>query len=377
MMKKLRFPILACLCCLLAQFLPVPAAAAGAAAYFSCSLDPASASAEELVRLDVKAYRTEETAAGFRLKVRYDEDRLEYVSTEAAGAVKSGTMKTNGGSGLISCVYVCNTEKGHAPVLSGTIASFVFQVAADAKAGSTALTVSADQICNYDGDPLDADRAEQKLNLKIHPSLSAKAGLTALTPSSGTLEPEFSPSVHSYMLAVGSKIDTVEFQAAAADGGTVKASRKTLNAAGKETQIALTVTSADRTRTSQYLVTVRRAAKGEEAVSVKPEKAGKKGPGTAGEAKNSEPTPKNSGGTGRAESPDSLTARPPESGPSAALPQSTAAEPENGGRESTGDRTLVLVGDRMPSFFTGMLAAALCISVGIAISLWLPIHRRP
>lgn len=371
-MKKRRFPIVVCLCCLLARFLPMPAAA-DSAVYFSYSLDPVSASAEELVRLNVKAFKTEETAAGFRLKIQYDEDKLDYLSTETAGAVKSGTMQTNGSSGLVSCVYVCDTGNGYAPKLSGTIASFVFQVAADAKAGNTALTVSADQICDYDGNPLDTDDAEEKLNLKILPVFSSEASLTALTPSAGTLEPDFSPSVHNYSLAVGSEIGTVEFQAKAADGGTVAASRKTLNGAGKETRITVTVTSADRAQTAQYLVAVQRAAKGEKAVSVTKGKAGDEGPGA--EVKNSVSPADYSGGTQGAEGPGSR-GQPAETAQAAGSPQSSAA-PEGEKQESAGDRTLVLVGDRMPSFFTGMLAAALCITVGIALSLWLPIRRRP
>lgn len=374
-MKKIRFPILVSLCCLLAWFLPAPAAA-DSTAYFSYSLNTASAPGEELVRLDVAAYKTEETAAGFRLKVQYDEDKLDYISTETSGAVKSGTMQTNGGSGLVSCVYVCNTESGYAPKLSGTVASFVFQVEADAKAGNTALTVSADQVCDYDGNPLDADETEKKLNLKILPSLSSKASLTALVPSSGKLEPEFSPSVRSYSLAVGSEVGTVELQPAAADGGTVSVSRKTLNGAGKETQITVTVTSADRSQTAQYLVTVQRAAKEEGTVSIKGKKTGNDGPGSSGNHTGSESPPERSGRTRNPDGQDSRT-RAPAEGQAAGFPQAAAEAPENGERESSGDRTLVLVGDRMPSFFTGMLAAALCVTVGIAISLWLPIRRQP
>jgi hypothetical protein len=289
-------------------------------------------------------------------------------------------MRTNGGSGQVSCVYVCNTGNGSAPKLSGTVASFVFQVAADAKAGNTELTVSADQICDYDGDPLDADQTEKKLKLKILPLLSSKAGLTSLTPSAGKLEPDFSPSVHRYFLAVGSEVGTLEFQTASADRGTVFVSRKTLNGAGRQTKITVTVTAADRSQTAQYVVTVQRAQKGEDTVSITERNAGDEGPQAAGKSKNKEPRD----GAGRIRSRNSPGTQMSAAGQAPGSPpdeaqadaQDAAQAPEDGEWRSSGDRTLVLVGDRMPSFFTGMLATALCITVGIAISLWLPIRRR-
>lgn len=365
-MKKFRFAAAVCLCCLLIRLCPASASAASAV-YFSYSLSCASASAEDLVRLDVKAYKTEETAAGFRLNVQYDEDKLDYISTETAGAVKSGTMRTNGSAGEISCVYVCNTDQGYAPKLSGTIASFVFQISADAKAGGTVLTVDADQICGYDGGPLDADGTGKKLSLTILPPLSAQASLNELIPSAGTLEPGFSPSVHSYTLAVGSGVGAVEFQAAAAEGGAVQVSRKTLNGAGKETQIAVTVTAANGKEKGQYLIAVRRAEKEPGTVSAAAEKS--KSPGTAENAEASgtgSPGPQiRAGAQGQAV--------PEQQSPSEAARKDAAAA----ARQPAEERTLVLVGDRTPSFFTGMLAAALCITVGIAVSLWLPIRRRP
>ena len=372
-MKKHRFAAAACLCCLLTRLFPV-SASAGSPVYFSYSLSRASASAEDLVRLDVKAYKTEETAAGFRLKIQYDGDRLDYVSTEAAGAVKSGTMQTNGGSGEISCVYVCNTDQGCAPKLSGTVASFVFQVAAGAKTGGTALTVDADQICGYDGSPLDADSTEKKLSLTILPPLSVQASLTALVPSSGTLEPGFSPSVHSYTLAVGSAVGSVEFQTAAAENGAVHVSRKTLNGAGKETQIAVTVTSADGKTKGQYLIAVLRAEKETAAANAAAEK--NESPRAAGNAGAAKPSGGSNGVPG-AEVPR-LTGDEGQAVPGQDTTGAGGANAEMGAvQNSAEDRTLVLVGDRTPSFFTGMLAAALCVTIGIAVSLWLPIRQRP
>jgi hypothetical protein len=66
-MNQRRLFKIACLFFLCAAVLTSPAAASSQT-YFSYSLDPASAAQEEMVRLNVTAYKTETTAAGFRLR---------------------------------------------------------------------------------------------------------------------------------------------------------------------------------------------------------------------------------------------------------------------------------------------------------------------
>ena len=372
-MKRGRRLVSACLFALLVGCLPAPAAAQSQP-YFSFRADPDAASRGETVRLRVQAYRTETTAAGFRLKIDFDEDALEFLGTETSGAVKSGTMYTGSGSGEVTCVYVCNPDKGYAPELSGTIASFLFQVEEDAPAGKTALTVATDQVCDYDGDPLETDGGEEKLALKLVPAPSSEAYLTALEPSGGVLEPEFSPSVHEYVLPVGSGTDTVEFTAEAAENGTVKVSRKTLNGAGNQTPIVVTVTSEDKTETAQYLVTVEREAKPDSpAPAAETRRAGTDGP----------PGSSGPGGASRAEkTPAEPEPEAGEDGPEERIVPVAESRPQAAGgqeaRQAADFRPLILVGDRMPSFLTGMLAAALCVTVGVILSLWLPIRpRRP
>ncbi|MCI1965632.1 MAG: cohesin domain-containing protein [Oscillospiraceae bacterium] len=353
-------------------------ASAHSAAYFSYALNSVSASPGETVKLNVKAFKTEETAAGFRLNVQYDEDRLDYIGTETAGAVKSGTLRTNNHSGLVSGVYVCNTECEDAPRLSGTVVSFAFAVEPDADAGDTALTVSADQVCNYDGDPLDASSADEKLNLNIQPKASSDASLTALAPSAGTLKPDFSPSLYRYTLKVGSEVDAVDFQLSAKDGGRARVSRTALNRAGKETKITVTVTSEDQLRTAQYMVFVQRAAAAKEKDTVSAA-AGTVEHKSSAVPRNREHAP---AGTTSAsalqneEEPESKSARSSRAEGSLQEGQGAGLQPAAQTQQDSAGRTLVLTGDRMPSFFSGMMAAAFCIMVGMAVSFWLPAHRR-
>ena len=373
------------LICLPFLFLRLPASAAERpAAYFSFHMDPASVSGGEVARLEVEAYRTEITAAGFRIQVSFDEDKLAFLGTETSGAVKSGTMRTNGSSGQITCVYVCNADKGYAPQLSGTVASFLFQAEPDAAEEETTLTVETDQICDYDGSPLETDRGSAELELKLSPALSSKARLTALEPSAGTLVPEFSPSATEYCLSVGSGVGSVEFRADAAEGGAVRVSRKTLNAAGKETQIVVTVTSADRSETAQYLVHVERMPKetAPAAVSDRPEKTSERADDSSpengrsrppAEIENKETAAQKKPAAGTGDKGDGPEEREDADAAPSAAPLQIAEAP----RETEENRTtLILTGDRMPSYLVGMLACALCVTVGSAVSLWLPIRSK-
>lgn len=345
------------------------AAQARTTPYFSFRLDPSQAGSGGLVRLRTEAFPAEVTAAGFRLRVSYDEDRLEFLGTETAGAVKSGTMRTNGGAGKVSCVYVCNAGGASAPRLSGNVASFLFQVEPGAAPGKTALTVETDQVCDYEGRLIDGTDAAEKLNLEIRPVPSSKARLSALKPSAGALSPAFSPEVTSYLLSVESGVGAVEFQADAAENGSVRVSRRTLNAAGKETEITVTVTSADGTEATRYLIRVERAPKtaarspGAEVTAARTSGASRPKGGITGSG----------GGSGAKKTGTASGGR--------AAPGAADGADAGGGRAVSrqaagGSAPLVVVGDRLPPYLFGMLACGFCVTVGVAVSLWLPIRPR-
>lgn len=94
-----------------------------------------------------------------------------------------------------------------------------------------------------------------------------KALLERLVPSAGVLSPPFSPEVHSYEMTVGADVSRIEFSMKAADGGTAKVNRKTLNASGNSTEFKITVSSQDQKNNSEYTVLVYREEKEEEELS--------------------------------------------------------------------------------------------------------------
>lgn len=357
-----------------------PDVGAASTPYFVFSLDKTPASGGDTVRLRVRANSMEDPAAGFRVRVGYDEELLEYTGTETSSRIGNGTLEINPDGNPIYGVYVCAASKGYAPSLSGNIISFVFRVRDGASKGNTELTVCIDQLCNFNAKQLGLT-CKGKLPLKIKKGPSSEAALDSLEPLVGTLRPEFSPDVYSYTLRVRHDVDSVEFRADAADGGSVKINRKSLHRAGTETQIVATVTAEDGKTKEYYTVTVRRAPKPASVSSGSrsaPTGAASAGSGNrpytqAGSELESwrqsapEPVP----GTAGTESRNSAETR--SRGPAGTSPVS---RPESAEGAQTVTRNLYFVGNRMPEYLVGMLACALCVVTGVALSLWLGIKPK-
>ncbi len=239
---------------------------AGAAGGFSFALDADGAAAGETVGLRMNLGGSAAIAA-FRLRVSFDDAVLGFEEEDTASAIAAGTLRVNSGSGWICAVYACNPGKNGAPNLSGTVVTLRFRVREDAAHGGTELAARVDETCDYAGGDLGLDAAGT-LSLDVGPE-SAGARLKALVPSSGDLTPPFSPEVFDYALRVDPDVGSVVFRTETEDGAQAKASRTGLLAAGKETPILITVTSADRRKQASYLVTVLRASRDAGGVSEK------------------------------------------------------------------------------------------------------------
>ena len=378
-MKKCASVLIPVLCFLLV--FGGPASKAAEVPYFTFRLDESSAAGGDAVRLCIEANRMENPAAGFRIRLSYDSDFLEFSGTETSSRIGSGTFQINPDGDPIYGVYVCDTQKGYAPSLSGNIISFVFRVRDGAPKTSTELSVCIDQICDFSAEQLNLT-CGGNLTLKITSGLSGKAGLDSLEPLAGTLEPEFSPDVYSYAMRVGYDVDSVKFRADAAEGGTVKVSRKSLNAAGTQTRITVTVTAEDGKTKELYTVTVSRAAKPVSSAAGSPSAmsgsicSGSKGKAEAFSVSLPESLPE-----ARTESRlDSSAAEKenPEETLSAPVPAGSelASRPGSAFETETVTRNLYFVGNRMPEYLIGMLVCALCVVTGIALCLWLGIAPK-
>lgn len=380
-MKKIFFLIaLIVFSCFLILFTPV-ACAGETIPYFTFGLDKPNTAPKELVKLQINVNQKDEIAAGFRMNISYDAEKLSFVRTETSAQIKSGTMVTNGQENPIISVYVCNTDKGYAPELSGNIISFVFQVKATAREGSTQIGARVDEVCNYQSQPLPfhSDQTLQ-LRVKTEEQPSDSAYLTSLVPDKGKLVPPFSPYVTEYSMNVPYNVTSVEFFAVAAERGTVKINRKTLQKMGENTLIVATVLSENKKVTSQYMITVSRDEKPPgvpkvSEVDTVPEASEAKRPASNKETVSRKGTKFSSGRS----TPDKASADKAEN--TAAEPQNSfvpqgEVKPDSPVQRSGGDRTVYIIGNQMPTYIVGMLTAALCILIGIVLTFWLKIKQK-
>ena len=230
---------------------------------FIFSADGPSYNGGERIELTVDTEAVQKEIAGFCVSIVYDDTRLSFLRVEPSSQIKNKTLQTDGTSNPVRSTYVCNVDLGHAPALSGTILTYVFEVNEGAPAGQTELEVVVDQVCNWQGEQLDA-RCEGKVPLEVLPPKSDKAFLESLVPSSGKLSPSFSADTYHYTLDVPYRVSSVTFDAQAGENGTVSVSRKTLQKAGSTTPITITATSENQKQKTQYVVDVNRAEEPEE-----------------------------------------------------------------------------------------------------------------
>lgn len=360
-MGHLRGPLIAGILFALAfAFLP-PVNGAAAEAGFTFALEQGSAAAGETVKLDVSAQSAAAEAAGFRLCISYDGDVLRFLGTETSGPASNGSLRTNSSSNPIYSVYVCSVSGGDAPALSGKIVTFLFQVKDGAGDGATEISARADQVCDFGGSPIDAGCAGSVLLNVASPS--GEALLTGLVPSQGTLQPAFSPETSDYILSVGSTVSSVSFEADAAAGGTVKINRKSLNAAGADTQIVVTVTSADKSVQRQYFVLVRRAAK--TASASRPASRAAGSVSLPQERRNAAKP----GGASASGSAGQIPSSSPQDAGALQTMGTAPSSPAPAARDLPAG--LSVVQDRMPAYAAGMLACAFCMLAGAAVHVWL------
>jgi hypothetical protein len=386
-LKKFFYAVL--LFCIIISAVQVPLkAAADTVPYFTYSLSVESAASGDMVKLKINANQTADTAAGFRMMINYDDKLLSFVCTETSSQIKSGTLVTNSTGNPIYSVYVCNVGGTAAPELSGNIITFVFKVKDAAAEGKTSIGAHIDEVCNYQATQLNLNYDEDLLLAIDQPDeISDEAYLNELEPADGKLKPEFSSDVFEYVMKVDYDVNSVEFAASAGDNGTVKINRKSLGKAGTKTDVVVTVTSEDKKVKSEYVVTVSRAAAPViAAVNSGEVKGNSEGTRTAEEqtkAKEQKQAQEKAKNTAQGKSigsnvkqAASATAEEPTGNEDAAVVTEAAAAQTQPVYTDRSDRNLYVSGSQMPVYVVGMLAAALCIMIGIALSLWLKINSK-
>lgn len=311
--------------------------------------------------------------AGFRLRIAYDDSALSLSGTKESRQLESGTMRTNTKSNPICSIYVCNTGRGYASTLSGTIAEFYFQVRDKQADLETNLCACVDETCDYSGNDMGLNTYEVLPVSAQKQTEEAGARLAALVPSEGELEPAFQPDITAYRLNVESSVNSIIFRADGESGSTVVISRKSLEAPGSQTPIRITVTSADGKEKSVYLVTVCRAEK--EETTGKTTKT--KSPASSGFGTGSTTFPRKSvkksgqsaeqalasvvrSGKKKGLGTTAQTQGPPEE--STAV--QTVGTAETAGRDDRQATPLTIRTSEFPPYLVGMIAAGFCGMVG-------------
>ncbi len=340
-MKKKR---IVCLILCLFLFAYEWTARAESAPLFSFGVDSAQAERNGAVRVTLSAGKRgsdSSNPAGFRAALEYDPERLALQRIEVSDRVQDGAFQYYDNGQQITGVYVCDGIS--APRLSGAILTFVFSVHADAPAGKGQISAAVDQVVDWAGHFSDDDATEQELDFRVSPPLSQDALLSSLIPSVGALQPPFSPEVAEYAMDVPADVSKVEFQADAKDGGSVRVSRKSLLGAGQATEIVVTVTAEDKKSKSQYLITVNRAGREEEASSEEASRAAALKASSASSRRSSARAPS--------------SARPRASGGNAAPPGS--APPQSAA--AYGERNLYIAGGQLPEAPLWIIAGCVCV----------------
>ncbi len=328
------------LCVFLFCSFAAPPAAAADVPYFTFYADKSVVVANDEVRIKVNANENDlaENIAAFRVIVHFDSSKMTIKRADTSSQVQQDAFQYHVQGDDIIGIYACDGKT--APKLFGDCITFVFSVQEGATVGETIVAAQIDQMVDWGIHKL-STVCSGEVKLQIAPPLSPKALLASLEPLQGTLEPSFSPNIAAYHLNLPSSVTTIEFHASAAEGGIVSINRKTLGKAGTNTIITITVTSADKKSKSQYFVTVSRAAK------------------LTAEASGSQ------GRTGSVSSDISSKKQAVQSGTRSASALSAVSAPQTKEAANQGDRNLYIVGNQMPAYMVGMLAAGLCMLVGI------------
>lgn len=384
MKKSLQFAVAFIVIWLAGSMMKIHADAVSSPAYFQ--LVSRSASAEDIVEFKV-GFKHSVQVAGFRLRISYDTSSIKFIGAETSAQIENGTMQTNSGADPVCSVYVCNVEKGHAPSLSGNVATYIFQVKDGAPAGETDICAYIDETCDYAGKDMGLDYYET-FPLQIKKAKASTARLIALEPLEGSLQPAFSPDIHSYRLSVEPYIQSVTFRANAVDGAKVQVSRKSLYAAGSSTPILVTVTSADGTNRAFYSVTVNRESKSQ---ASDPFESMQKKIKTfsSGKSKNTaaRETLEKAGERALSAAKNGRSAKTVSGTDMAGNQQNnvdtsiSAGDTLHKGKMQTSNTNgqpaaLNISGNSMPLYLVGMLAAGFCIVIGILLCIWFSKRKK-
>jgi hypothetical protein len=185
---------------------------------------------------------------------------LKYSKTDCKGTVKRSDIKIEKGQGILNLLFSpLKQRKINFQDNKSEIFSVVFAVKNKVCSGTTSIHT------NFKG--LDTNETvcsnDSKINIKGNPGVD-NCKLRALTSAQGNISPDFDPNVFNYTMEVPAETQDVDLNVTpASEDLSVKISRRKLAAAGKSTDIKITVSNKNLKTKSVYNVEVKRMPKGE------------------------------------------------------------------------------------------------------------------
>lgn len=195
--------------------------------------------------------------ATFLLKLNFDSNKLKY--TGLYSNFNSDDFKTYLNGDLLQIIYLTNENGIDIDQISPTVfLELNFKVLSTASEGASNISGSVEGLCSYDENRLTVASFENT-DITISKTPGADCNLSSLKAEDYKLVPEFNSLITKYNVAVPSSKSSIEISATPSDPeASVKVSKKNLNAAGKSTDITVTVTGSDKKSKKVYVVTVLR-----------------------------------------------------------------------------------------------------------------------
>lgn len=203
---------------------------------------------------------SETNIATFLLKLNFDSTKLKY--TGLYSNYNSDDFKTYINGNSLQVIYLTNENGINIEKDDPTVfLELNFKVLSTASEGDCNIYGSVEGLCNYDENRLSVTSFENT-TITINKAPESDCNLASLKAEDYNLVPEFNALVTKYNVSVPSSKSSIEISAVASDPeAEVKVSRKTLNAAGKSTDITVTVTGSDKKSKKVYVVTILRSDK--------------------------------------------------------------------------------------------------------------------
>ena len=174
--------------------------------------------------------------SAFIIEVEYPSG-LTFSSTERSAGVKNGYAQSFDSGSKISFVYTFKSGVPLSP--SENILKFRFKVT-DGIKGENQFKVTVKGVLDENGDALIAD-GSVNLSFTANPE-KEEVKVTKLTPSSGTLNPQFSPENYNYTMSVPYSVESITFDIEFTGEAKATVNRKNLGSGGSTSKFIITIT---------------------------------------------------------------------------------------------------------------------------------------